>query len=244
MISAVGLVLAATVCSQVSLKVRVSDGTPRPDGKEVTIYDPSTNRPMADTSTTDAHGIATINLRSNRGTIRVSVRAGDPPFSAPAVDYELPQPHDLINWMHPQQEAQVTRRGVWVWDPCCRRWVCCCRDYARLQVIPSATVARNEQSQPLHARSSVGRTLGEASDKFDCLRSLPSPAQSLEGIVASRIGGRANATPSQERLRPGVDFPVPEYKPQVSYDAISLSFRYQQPVGGQATDTLVAGQGL
>jgi hypothetical protein len=32
-----------------------------------------------------------------------------------------------------------------------------------------------------------------------------------------------------QRLRPGIDFPVPACTPRVSNDEISLSFRYQQP---------------
>jgi hypothetical protein len=68
------------------------------------------------------------------------------------------------------------------------------------------------------------------------------PRRSLASLAAPLASRDAVSFKAPNRLRPGIDFPVPEWRPQVSFDAISLSFRYQQPGERRPlANTLIAG---
>jgi hypothetical protein len=256
----VAAALIAALSMGAVVTVDVVDNSGVRAGKHVSIED-GNGHPLATRTTTDAHGLAQLDVGRYRGRAYLKVIAGRPPFPHWR-SIILPVRNNRIHWQHPSDDRSDATGNAQsytiyeqrlVYDDVLGRYRCICvavtyrcskserevpedRDDAPDEQREAAPQDTRNYSEP----NRVG-LVGDVSAPANMLRQIPRPGRSLESLAVSRLDDRTVQAPVPQRLRPGVDFPI-EVPNSPSLDEISLSFRYQQPANSRAPDTLVAGK--
>jgi len=196
---------------------------------------------------TDAHGQYQIQIPADALGKNFIVSAYRSDYGSPQLSDGV---HDNGNvvmvppiWMKPPGDISMTKQSS---NCCC---CCCCCDQSPPPESPApcghTPPTGSTPSMPMRDPISNGHdsvSSATLDGGFHRLPRLPFNRRRLESIAAKRIEVGIAITETPARLRRGVDFPIQEAESRVSFDKISLSFRYEQPVERKPpSKTLVAG---